>query len=113
MHAEALISHECLLAVGSEPFIKQIRQLARFLAANLAHNEKHGVLHGRETDTVPVPETAVKQNVQIDRDEAQLADDDLFRIARNEGREEHLILRGETKSGIVEYVLQTRGEGSR
>ena len=77
-------------------------------AANVAHHHEHGVLHGRIRDGAEVPQSPGEQDVEILRDESDLADDHRLAVIGPQGREQEHVLQGETVLGVVSHMLQAR-----
>src|SRR5690348_3731400 len=100
MQVKAAVGSEGLFFSSGESCVKELRQLLGLFAANLTRDKEHGVLHGGEADAMPVPEAAVEEDIEVHRHEAKLAVNHLLRVAGDQGRQEHLILRGKAEPCI-------------
>ena len=96
--------------LGVEPLAQHVGQLGGALAADVAHDEEHRVLHRRVVDGAPVPDAAVDQDVEIRRHDAHLAQRRRLVVVHPQRREQHRVLEREVVLGVEVDALEARRE---
>jgi len=104
---EPIVAREGLL-FGIKALGQDARQLVHRLAADLEDDQlEHVVLHGRVARRLPVPDPARDKDVEVGRDDAELAVDFVFAVTAPERRQKDRVLESEIVLGVEVDCLQT------
>jgi len=95
VHSQAVIGREGL-PLRVEPETQQHCEIFRVLAAYVPHNQEHSVLHGVVGDAAEVSQAAGKEDVDVRRDDLELAVHVRAWIIGCEWSEQYRILQCET-----------------
>jgi hypothetical protein len=105
MHAQAVVALEGFAFLAQE-LVQLVREGVGRETANVAHDDKHGVLHCRVGDCAEIPQPPSEQDVEILRHKTDLSDDHWVAVVGQQRGEKEHVLQSEAVLGVVEHMLQ-------